>query len=163
MGAVCISKTDVNRYWHLKFQRFPDGIINSLHQFRGPGKALLPGIPKFHHQQLAFRGNTCILAAAIPSISCRDSRYRRPMSRGIYAWNQPSSLLQSRLSKRFVNLLLRVFCSNGIPFRRRPSLSRRERLIPQRPYSCGSICLPKILAGIIDPGIYDCDKNALSI
>lgn len=137
MGTVCISKTDINRNRHSIFQCFPQNIVHTLHQFRCPRKPFPSWISQFHDQEFTLRCdsriNTTDTSSSVSGCNCGN---RSPVPRHIPTWYNLLLPDFCRFLKCRIDLILRIFRSQKISFRR----ISRYTLIPQ----CTILVLPSV-------------------
>ena len=86
MRTICISKTQIDRHRHPKFQCFPHHIIHRLHQFCRPWKSVWHRRPHFYHNQLTLRCHTGIQISASSPISGSNPCNCSPMTGYILTW-----------------------------------------------------------------------------
>ena len=119
MGTVCISKTDINRNRHSIFQCFPQNIVHTLHQFRCPRKPFPSWISQFHDQEFTLRCdsriNTTDTSSSVSGCNCGN---RSPVPRHIPTWYNLLLPDFCRFLKCRIDLILRIFRSQKISFRR---------------------------------------------
>ena len=145
MGTVCISKTDIDRHRHSIFQCFPQNIVHTLHQFRCPRKPFPSWISQFHDQEFTLRCdsriNTTDTSSSVSGCNCGN---RSPVPRHIPTWYNLLLPDFCRFLKCRIDLILRIFRSQKISFRR----ISRYTLIPQCTNPCTSICISKIFFSV---------------
>ena len=137
MGTVCISKTDIDRHRHPIFQRLSQYIVHPLHQLCCSRKPFPSWISQFHDQEFTLRCdsriNTTDTSSSVSGCNCGN---RSPVPRHIPTWYNLLLPDFCRFLKCRIDLILRIFRSQKISFRR----ISRYTLIPQ----CTDACTPSV-------------------
>ena len=160
MGTVCISKTDIDRHRHPIFQRLSQYIVHPLHQLCCSRKPFPSWISQFHDQEFTLRCdsriNTTDTSSSVSGCNCGN---RSPVPRHIPTWYNLLLPDFCRFLKCRIDLILRIFRSQKISFRR----ISRYTLIPQCTDPCTSICISKIRMRIINPAVNHRCKNPFPV
>ena len=143
MAAIIVSKTEIERKRHLKFQRPSDTIIQSGHQFCGARKGIGKKISKFYHNQAAFCRNAGVKTTAGTPISGGNAGDMSAVSRKIFTWKCSIVRKQSR-----VDLFFGKYLSEG--------------LIPQIYNACRPVFIAKVRVIDVDAAVNDTDQDIFS-